>query len=231
MIALIQLSESEKRVIFAFLLLFILLLVIIAFVGYLIMKSIKRQGKKIEKAVYDVVVTRVITDPKEFKAYAKKKNWQMFFDNAKFAAGLLLTSFMILVIRNAFLGWDYNPWGIEEGFGSLLFVWDFTDPTCYKEFFGINLLADWPPLINSPHFVSEAWVSYIVIPMFLFGIIWYLRAIHCLIARTLHINKLAISVFEKDLSTFNQNTQLYNSLGAQQQAPAINNDEQNKTLL
>ena len=154
----------------------------------------------------------------------------MFFDNAKIAAVLLFTSLMILVIRNAFLGWDYNPWGIEEGFASLLFVWDFTDPACYKEFFGINILADWPPLINSPHFVSEAWISYMVIPMFLLGIIWYLRAIHCLIARTLHINKLAISVFEKDLSTFNQNAQLYNALGAQQQPP-LNSDEQNKTLL
>lgn len=211
MISLIQLSESDKRLIFAFLLIFILLLVLLSTIGSLVVKSIKKQGKKIETSVYDVVVTRVVTDKKAFKKYAKKKNWRLFYKSSKIALIIMLISFVILMIRNFIFGWDYNPFNKEDGFGTLLFLWDFSDPACYSEFFGIKLLAKWPPLINSPHFVIEAWAAYLFVPGMLVGLIWYLTAVQGLIARSLHIKKLSETLFEKNLSNYNQNEQLLNT--------------------
>lgn len=211
MISLIQLSESDKRLIFAFLLIFILLLVLLSTIGSLVIKSIKKQGKKIETSVYNVVVTRVITDKKAFKKYAKKKNWRLFYKSSKIALIIMLVSFLILMIRNIIFGWDYNPFNKEDGFSTLLFLWNFSDPECYNEFFGIKLLSKWPPLINSPHFVIEAWAAYLFVPGILVGVIWYLTAVQGLIARSLHIRKLSDSLFEKDLSKFNQNEQLLNN--------------------
>lgn len=222
---LIQLSESEKRVLFAFLLLFILLLVLVAFIGYLITKLLKRQGKKIENAVYDVVVTRVITDKKAFKKYARKKNFRLFLHDSKIALIIMLTGWLILFIRACFQGFDYNPFNHHNGFGTVLFLWDFEDPSCYSNFFGLTLLSQWPPLINTPHLVANAVASYFAIPLILVGTIWYLIAVSGLIGRTLHINSLSSSIFDKDLTNFNQNTQLYNSLGNVN--PPVDNNNQN----
>jgi hypothetical protein len=116
----------------------------------------------------------------------------------------MLISFAILIVRNTIFGWDYNPFNKDDGFSTLLFLWDFNNPDCYKEFFGIRILADWPPLMNEPHFVIEAWAAYLFVPGMLIGLIWYLVAVQGLIARTLNINKLADTIFAKNLENFNQ---------------------------
>ena len=221
---LIQLSESEKRVLFAFLLVFILLLVVVAFIGYLITKALKRHGKRIENAVYDVVVTRVITDKKAFKVYARKKNWRLFFHDSKIALLIMTIGWLILLLRACFKGFNYNPFNFHDGFGTVLFLWDFEDPSCYSNFFGLTLLSQWPSLINTPHLVAEATTSYFAIPLILVGTIWYLISVQGLIGRTLHINSLSNSIFEKNLANFNQNTQLYNSLV--NTAPPVNDNNQ-----
>lgn len=219
MYTLIQLSESEKRIIFAFLLLFILFLVLLSFIGSIITKILKEQGKKIDNAVYDVVITRVITDKKVFKRYARKKNWRLFLHDTKIALLILIAGASVLIVRGCFLGFDYNPFNMNDGFSSILFLWNFQDPNSYANFFGITLLAKWPPLINSPHAEVNAIPSYFAIPLILVGGIWYLLGVQRLIARTLHIISLSNSIFNKDLSNFNQNAQLFNTLLATNNEP------------
>lgn len=71
-------SESDKRLIIAFFLVFVLFFVIIGIIGYFIVRTMKWQGKRLDSKVSDVVFTRVITDKKIFKKYAFKKNWIIF---------------------------------------------------------------------------------------------------------------------------------------------------------
>ena len=63
---LVSLSENDKRLIFALLLVFILVFVLIGYIGFLITRVMKWQGKKLDHVVADPVVTRVITDKKHF---------------------------------------------------------------------------------------------------------------------------------------------------------------------
>ena len=63
---LIKLTENDKRIIFVLLAVLILILVLIAYIGYLVTIVMKWQGKKINNYVTDVVVNGVITNEKDF---------------------------------------------------------------------------------------------------------------------------------------------------------------------
>ena len=212
MLGLIQLTETDKRVLMALLFLLIIAFVLIGFLGALVQRVMKWQGKQIDDLCHDVVVTKVITDKKHFKKYARKKNWKTFYKESWIPLIILTVSGLVFLItcllRHDF---SYNIFDYEKtGFPTLFFIWDFSD--CYEYFFGIKLLARWPStLINSPHFSVDAIGSYIFVPTFLTGAIWYLITIQRLIARTLRINKLCDSVFSKSLEGYNQNTDTVNN--------------------
>ena len=220
---LLSLSENDKRLIFAILLVLILVIVLIGYIGFLVTRVMKWQGKKIDTLVADPVVTRVITDKHHFIRYARKKNWRLFFKQSYIGIILMILGVVILIIRDAvYKDFSYNPFNKDTGFGSLLFVWDFS--VCFKRE-GISLVVNWPQLVNTPHFVLEAWGGYLFVIFVVTGGIWYLISLQALIARTLRMYKLSTTAFEKTLEGFNQNVQF-----AQQQAPQNpdNNNNQNQ---
>ena len=203
----ISLSETDKRVIFVLLLVIIVTLVIFGYIGLIVTRVMKWQGKRVDQFTHDVVVTKVIDNKKDFVRYARKKNWVWFFKQAWKPLTIILIASLFLIIRNAITGdWGYNVFDHQKtGFGTLLFIWDINDPNIYKEFFGIRLIADWPPLISTPHWSWDAWVSYIFVPAIFVGGIWYLIALQCVVARTIRIYQLKHSVFDKSLDNYNQN--------------------------
>lgn len=202
---LIALSENDKRLIFAILIVLILVFVLIGYIGFLVTKVMKWQGKKLDTIVADPVVTRVITDKHHFIRYARKKNWRLFFKQSYIAILILLFAAIILIIRDAiYRDFSYNPFNKDNGFGTLLFVWDFS--VCFRRE-GISLILNWPALINTPHFVWEAWGGYLFTIALLIGGIWYIIALQALIARTIRMFQLSTSAFEKSLDGFNQNVQ------------------------
>ncbi|MCQ2815177.1 MAG: hypothetical protein MJ227_02665 [Bacilli bacterium] len=215
---LISLSESDKRFIFALALVILLLFVIVWYIGFIITRVMKSQGKKLDDAVHDVVVTRVITDPKSFKKYARKKNWRMFFKQAAVPLLICLIASLTLVIGNSIMkDFSYNPFSsVDKGFASLLFLWDFDNPDYYTTVFGMKVLSSWPPLTNTPHFVVNAIPSYIFVPGILVGGVWYLIVCQAFIARRLRIRALSKSIFEKSLDNYNQ-SQAFNYFNNNQQ--------------
>ena len=214
----ISLSENDKRLIFAILLVLILVIVLIGYIGFLVTRVMKWQGKKLDTLVADAVVTRVITDKHHFIRYARKKNWRLFFKQSYIAILLMIFAVVMLIIRDAvYKDFSYNPFNKDNGFGSLLFLWDFS--VCFKKE-GISLVVNWPKLVNTPHFVLDAWGGYLFVIFITIGGIWYLVALQSLIARTLRMYKLSTTAFEKTLEGFNQNVQY-----AQQQN--IPNNENN----
>ena len=203
---LISLSENDKRLIFALLIILILVFVLIGYIGFLITKVMKWQGKKLDSLVADPVVTHVITTKKHFFRYARKKNWRLFFKQSYIGILIMLTGGLTLLIRNAIMkDFAYNVFDHEvTGFGTLLFVWDFSK--CIQPQ-GAAILFNWPVLINTPHFMVEAIVSYVFMTCMIVGGIWYLVALQSLIARTIRMFQLSTKVFEKSLDGFNQNVQ------------------------
>ena len=203
---LISLSENDKRLIFALLLVLILVFVLIGYIGFLITRLMKWQGKKLDSLVADPVMTHVITKKKHFYSYASKKNWRLFFKQSYIAILIMLTGGLVLLIRNLVTkDFSYNVFDHHTtGFGTLLFVWDFSG--CFKRD-GISLILNWPVLINSPHFSVQAIVSYIFMTCMIVGGIWYLIALQSLIARTIRMFTVSTKIFEKSLDGFNQNVQ------------------------
>lgn len=203
---LISLSENDKRLIFALLIVLILVFVLIGYIGFLITRVMKWQGKKLDSLVADPIVTHVITNKKQFFPYARKKNWRLFFKQSYIAFLIMVTGALVLVIRDAIMkDFSYNVFDHEKtGFGTLLFVWDFSG--CIKRD-GAAIILNWPVLINSPHFSVDAIVSYIFMTNMIVGGVWYLISLQALISRTIRMLQLSTKVFEKSLDGFNQNIQ------------------------
>ena len=202
---LISLSENDKRLIFAILIIFVLVFVLIGYIGFVISRIMKWQGKKLDTLVADAVVTRVITNKRHFIRYARKKNWRLFFKQSYVAILILLLAAIVLVVRDAiYKDFSYNPFNKETGFGSVLFLWDFS--VCFK-FENHALILNWPTLVNTPHLVAEAWGGYIFTILLVVGGLWYFIALQSLIARTIRMFSLSTSAFEKTLDGFNQNQQ------------------------
>ena len=201
---LIKLSESDKRIIVALLLLVVLVFVVAGFIGSIIYRLMKWQGKKIDTMCRDVVITRTITDAKHFKKYAAKKNNRAFFKESRIPLLILVVAGLTYLISCLVLrAWPYDIFDYQKtGFTTLFYIWDFSD--CYQEFFGVRLLSKWPTnTINTPHFSVEALGSYIFVVTFLVGIIWYLLTIQRFIARILRIGRLADSIYSKSLENYN----------------------------
>ena len=204
------LTDDAKKFIFSLILIFILGFIIIGLLGTLIQKLMVWQGKKIETLCADVVKSKVITNKNDLNKYANKKSWALFYRQSAVGLLLLVLSFVAILVHyfiykawpNVFSYGANNMGG--EGFLTLFYIFDFRNGEYYEKFFGITLLNKWPGLINTPHFEVKAIASYIFLPLFLTGFVWYLVAVQSLISRKIRVFKLGTTIFEKTLEGYNQ---------------------------
>lgn len=202
---LISLSDGDKRLIFALLLIIIVIIAFIGLLGYFLMKIMKFQSRKIDTLVHDAVVTKVVNDRRHFIRYGRNKNWAYFFKQAYIPIIIILVGFIVLIIHNSIENnWSYNPFSTYDGFGTLFFTWklsgEYTDGSLIKF---AKLVLD-----NTPHFTAIAWCGYVFGPCILVGGTWYLVAVSSLLARTFMLYKRSRTVFEKSLDGYHQNETL-----------------------
>ena len=211
---LFKFTENDKRVLIALCFAIIIFFVLCGITGSLIIRTMKWQGKKCDTLVSDVVTNHIVTSPGQLRRYAAKKNARHFIKQAWIPIIIILVGVAIWIIHNAVTkDWAYNPFNVETGFGSLFFTWNYNDPSIRQTFFGIkNMIVNWPPLDNKPHFVAEALASYFLVPMVVGGGLWYMVAAQAYLARTIRAIKLSKKVFEKSLENFDQNTPVNNEL-------------------
>jgi len=202
-------SEASKRIGFGFIMAIFFAFAVIGVIGYAISKIMQWQAKKVNSLMGVIVQTKVVTDSKSFLRVARKKNYIYFVKQAIIPFSLVVLGLLLLLMANAFNNWNYNIFEhTKTGFGTILFVWNFNDPSCYTMWFGLRILCNWPPLINTPHFEVEAIWSYFIVPLLFGGGAWYLFYVQGLIARTIKSYKLSKSLFQIDLdamSLANQN--------------------------
>lgn len=205
MVTLIQLTESDKRLIIVLLLVFILVFIIAGYLGVLIAKVMRFQGKKMDDLVHDVVTTGVITQEKKLIKFGFKKNHRYLFKKAWIPALVMLVSATVLLIYFLIYGFnvdlkDYH----ETGFGTLLYIFDW-DHAPRSVFFGKEIISGWPEIISKPHFSIKAWGSYIFVPGMIVGGGWFLVNVQAYIARTFRLFKLSKTVFNKSLENYDPN--------------------------
>ena len=197
---LIRLSENEKRVLIGILIAAILLFVLIGLLGSLVIRTMKYQGKKCDALVAEVVTARLIKSPAQLRKYARKKNIRLFIKHAWSPLFLIIIGVGSLLVHNYIKeDWSYNPFNLTDGFGTLLYTWDFNAPDMYTTVFGYTIIADWPPIVTEPHFVMEAIYAYVFVVFSLIGGIWYLIVSQAYLARTISARTLSKKLFEKSL--------------------------------
>ncbi len=207
MINLIKLSENDKRLIIVLLIVLILVFVIVGYLTLLVKKIMKMQGNKMEDLVHDVVVTGVIIEPKKLIKYGIKKNHRQLFKDSWIPFLIMLTSctvmFLYCLIRQ---NWAINIFDYKtEGVGTLFHIFDW-DNAPRSNFFGMELISDYPEVISSPHWSNEAIPSYIFFFGMLVGGIWFLYDVQAYIARLYRLIKLSKTVFNKSLANFDPDT-------------------------
>lgn len=220
---LIALTENDKRVLIALGLLLILVFVLVGYIGLLVERTMKRQAKKVGVMMHDVVAAKVITNSRAFIKFGRKKNNRLFFKQAYIPFLILLFALFIYILYGAIT----RNWGLKifdykkEGFCTLLFLWDFTDPKIYVPWFGIKIIGNWPPILNTPHFEGAAWASYLIVPSIFAGFGWLFVVVQAHISRAFRIKKLAKTIFSPTLDNIQAVSPLQN--------PTINNQVNNQT--
>ena len=193
--------EDARRMILYFLLFLVLVFVLIGAIGELVRKIMTDQASRADGLVHDVVVTGVITNERKLRIFGFKKNHRQFFKESWIPLAIIATSFLILLIYYMTMNkWGANPFSMDE-FLTLFhhFDWD----GAKGNFFGLNIVINWPAIYRNPIPSWDLWGSYLFVPVFLTGCVWYFVTVQAFIARDWHIVRLSKTVFNKSLKDYN----------------------------
>lgn len=180
----------------------LLSLALIGGIGWLFETLIKKYGDQVDAETWKIYETRTVNTPKEFAKIAYKKSHRQAFKDYFWA---LLTIGIMLGILFGYMTLMNDPTLINDlldyetrGFNTIFPIFDWANiPT--SNFFGLNIISDWPTLLNVPRFVPEATISYVIFLLSLFGGLLLMRATLALIGRTLRIQNKRNQIFMKNL--------------------------------
>jgi hypothetical protein len=160
----LEMNDNDRRALLVLVIILLILLLIIGLIGMGIRWIIMRQADKADNLMYDVTVSHVINNPRDYRKMASKKNFRLFFQKSLIPLGVIALGVLIWVIYSAIVdGWNRN---IFEEFLDLFFLWHYEDPDNYVQIFGMTFLAKWPaPFEDHPVFHVEHLASYIVVPI------------------------------------------------------------------
>ena len=199
----ITLSETDKRALIIFLILAVVVLLLIALIGFAVRKAITFQMKTLDTMMHDVTVTHVVENPKEFKRVGRIKNNRLFYKQSLIPFLIALVGLVIWIITSlAKSNWSINPF--EES-RDLLFAYDMEEEGLFVTVFGIRLLSHWPNVAHTPEFILEHLPSYLEAICFIVAGIYYLVICQAYFSRHIMILRRARTVFEKSLEGYNAN--------------------------
>jgi len=180
----------------------LLALALVGGIGWIFETLIKKYGDQVDAETWKIYETRTVNTPKEFAKIAFKKSHRQAFKDYFWA---LLTIGLMLGILFGYMTLMNDPTLIADltnyetrGFNTIFPIFDWANiPT--SNFFGLNIISDWPTLLNVPRFVPEATISYVIFLLTLFGGLLLTRATLALIGRTLRIQNKRNQIFMKNL--------------------------------
>jgi hypothetical protein len=194
--------NQRLELLYLLLALIFLTLALIGGIGWLFETLIKKYGDQVDAETWKIYETRTVTTPKEFARVAFKKSHRQAFKDYFWA---LLTIALMVGLLLGYMAIFNDPTLIDDlfnyqtrGFNTIFPIFDWANiPT--SEFFGFNIISDWPTLLNVPRFVPEATISYILFLLALLGTLLTFRATLSLIGRTLRIQSKKNQIFMKNL--------------------------------
>jgi hypothetical protein len=194
--------NQRLELLYLLLALIFLTLALIGGIGWLFETLIKKYGDQVDADTWKIYETRTVNTPKEFARVAFKKSHRQAFKDyfwALFTIGStvgLLFGYMA-IFNDATLIDDLFNYQ-TRGFNTIFPIFDWANiPT--SEFFGLQIISDWPTLLNIPRFVPEATISYVLFLLSLLGGLLLFRATLALVGRTLRIQAKKNQIFMKNL--------------------------------
>lgn len=200
MITFAHLSEDAKRLIIALLFAIIVLFIIVGCIGLIVKKVLKRQAQGADDMMYNVIRANIFKKKRDLTRFGLKKNNFVFIKQSWKPFIVMLAASLIMVLYCLIMNnWDVNIFDYQnEGIGTLFHVFDWKNVPKTKVF-GIEIISDWPQLINTPHWSWYAWGSYIFVPAMLFGLIWFMFCVQAFIARTFRVFQISKKVFSRSI--------------------------------
>jgi hypothetical protein len=196
-------NNQRLQLLYLILIIIFLLVALIGGIGWFFERLVIRFGSQVDMDTWKIVETRVVTTPAEFKRIAfKKSHRRAFIDFFWFYVFVSLT----LSILYGYMALFNDPTLINDlfdystrGFNTLFPIFDWENiPT--NEFFGFQLISNFPTLLNEPRFVPEASIAYLLFILTLIAFIILVKAVLALFGRTLYIFNKANAIFTKNLS-------------------------------
>lgn len=171
-------------------------------IGWLFESAIKKFGDQVDAETWKIYETRTVNTPKEFSRVAYKKSHRQAFKDYFWA---LLTLGTMVGLLFGYMAVMNDPLLIDDlfnyqtrGFNTIFPIFDWANiPT--SEFFGLQIISDWPTLLNIPRFVPEATIAYVLFLLTLLGGLLLFRATLALVGRTLRIQAKKNQIFMKNL--------------------------------
>ncbi len=204
-----KIFDTTWKIVLALIIIIVAFFAIFGLLGTLVEKLMYKQGKKIDKFMSPLVLSKLVTDEKEFTQIAKRKSTLYFVKTSIVPLLLILIGFLIWVIYHSLTGnWTESIFNDQTGIGTLFFTWNFSNATYYPPlgFGGIELQ-------NTPHFITNiSCLNYFIFLFIFIGLIWYLVNVLAYISRMLRIYKLKNKIFSKDLENIDLTTLFSNDL-------------------
>ena len=197
---LIQLTERDKRLLIALFIIFIVVFVLIAYIGQGVKSLMKRYGKGIDGYMHDLCKAKLVKNPKEFVAQVYKKETRVLYLKMRWACriGLVISGMLILY---AFVFRKDDP-------GSFAFFNDAMNDLKFgltwpkDEFFGIkNFPVDWPVVSKypSPKFEIASIITYLSVIGYIYVGFVIVTSTMRFIARLNRARVKSVDVFTKSL--------------------------------
>jgi hypothetical protein len=194
--------NQRLELLYLLLALIFLTLALIGAIGWLFETLIKKYGDQVDAETWKIYETRTVNTPREFARVAFKKSHRQAFKDFLWA---LLTIGFVVGLLFGYMAIFNDPTLIDDlfnyqtrGFNTIFPIFDLQNiPT--NDFFGLQIISDWPILLNVPRFVPEATMSYILFLLSLLGGLLTFRATLALIGRTIRIQTKKNQIFMKNL--------------------------------
>ena len=186
--------------------LLVAILALVGLIGWVVRKVMAFQARKVDEEMSYLVTTKVIKNEKHFRYVARKKNYRLVFKHYFWPLLILgldvlfMYLYVTLTSDNAIIAEMFSYDG--RGIATIFFIFDWANIP-QATFFGLTLPSDWPPLLNTPHFVLAAWPNYIFVTVATFGIVWLLVGTQAFIARSWRIYRKSRTIFIKSLDSIN----------------------------
>ncbi|MCQ2772425.1 MAG: hypothetical protein MJ238_04025 [Bacilli bacterium] len=196
----LEMSESDRKLLVALLVVFVVLLFLAGFIGMLIRYVSNKMGERVITEIAEPIKYHILPNEKAAMKYAKIKNARLFVKESTPALLTLLGVLILWIIYSLFTlghgGFTTNHFGIA---GELLFRFEFV---WEKNAIGTYSLMQINK-VNNPTFMIEHLASYIIAILIIISVLYLIVMSQAYLARGQEMRKAIRSAYKKTLDGFN----------------------------